>query len=283
MLAPREYTAVTQILIDPSDLRAVGNETQPAQASDAALLQVESQVNVLTSDAVLRRVVDSEGLDRDPEFVRGPSLLSMLLGRNAVPGGSSLAALNELKRRVKVKRDERTYVVEVGVTSRDPNKAVRIANAIAQAYLAEQTQVRADAARQVSQSLSARLKELKDSVREAEEKVEDFKASNNLLTANGQLVTDQQLTEMDNQLGAAHAHTADAKARLDQVEAGAAQQGRDRRLPGRVAIADHHRAAHAICRGHATRSGADRQPWRAASGGDRYPGAGRAAASHDRR
>ena len=129
-----------------------------------------------------------------------------------------MAALNELKRRVTVKRNERTYVVDIGVTSRDPNKAVRLANAIAQAYLAEQTQVRTDAARQVSQSLSARLKELKDSVREAEEKAEDFKASNNLLTANGQLVTDQQLVELDNQLGAARAHTADAKARLDQVE-----------------------------------------------------------------
>jgi polysaccharide biosynthesis transport protein len=218
MVAPHEYTAVTQILIDPSDLHAVGTETQPAQASDAALLQVESQVNVLASDAVLRRVVASEGLDRDPEFARGPSVLNVLLGRNAIPGGRSLAALNELKRRVRVSRDERTYVVEVNVTSRDPNKAVRIANAIAQAYLAEQTQVRADAARQVSQSLSARLKELKESVRTAEEKVEDFKARNNLLAANGQLVTDQQITDMNNQLSAARAHTADAKGRLEQVE-----------------------------------------------------------------
>ncbi len=217
-LAPREYTAVTQILIDPSDLRAVGTETQPAQANDAALLQVESQVSVLTSDAVLRRVVASEGLDRDPEFVRGPSFLSVLSGRNDLPGGRSLAALNELKRRVKVKRDERTYVVAINVTSRDPNKAVRIANAIAQAYLAEQTQARADSARQVSQSLTSHLKELKDSVREAEDKVEDYKQRNNLLAANGQLVTDQQLTDMDNQLSAAHVRTADAKARLEQVE-----------------------------------------------------------------
>ncbi len=123
VLAPHEYTAVTQILIDPSDLRAVGPETQPAQASDAALLQVDSQVNVLTSDAVLRRVVASEGLDRDPEFVRGPSFLNELMGRDAIPGGKSLAALNELKRRVTVKRNERTYVVEIGVTSRDPRKA----------------------------------------------------------------------------------------------------------------------------------------------------------------
>jgi uncharacterized protein involved in exopolysaccharide biosynthesis/Mrp family chromosome partitioning ATPase len=218
-LTPNEYTAVTQILIDPSDLRAVGNDTtQPAQISDAAVLQVESQVSVITSDAVLRRVVASQELDHDSEFVRGPSLLGALMGHDAIPGGRTLAALNELKRRVKVKRAERTFVVEVDVTSREPQKAVSIANAIAQAYLDEQTQVRADAARQVSHSLTSRLKELKDFVRVSEEKVEDFKARNNILNANGQLVTDQQLTEISNQVGAARARTAEAKARLDQVE-----------------------------------------------------------------
>jgi succinoglycan biosynthesis transport protein ExoP len=218
VLSPHEYTAVTQILIDPTDLRAVGNDTTQAnQMSDAALMQVESQVSVLTSDAVLRRVVASQGLTHDREFVH-PSLLGFLLGRDDPPGGSGLAALNELKRRVQVKRAERTFVVEVYVTSRDAAKAVRIANAIAQAYLDEQTQERADAARQVSQSLSARLQELKDRVRDAEQKVEAFKANNNLVGANGQLITDQQITEMNNQLGAARARTAEAKARLDQVE-----------------------------------------------------------------
>ena len=219
-LTPQEYTAVTQILIDPSDLRAVGNDaTPPTQVSDAALLQVESQVNVITSDAVLRRVVASQDLEHDPEFVRPPSFIGMLMGHDAIPGGRTLAALNELKRRVKVKRAERTYVVEVDVTSRDPQKAVRIANAIAQAYLDEQTQVRSDAARQVSQSLSSRLKELKDRVRADEERVEEFKADNNILSANGQSVTDQQLAEANNQFGAARARTAEAKGRLDQVEA----------------------------------------------------------------
>ncbi len=218
-LVPHQYTAVTQILIDPTDLRAVGNETTPPnQMSDAALLQVESQVQVLSSDAVLRRVVQSEGLENDPEFARGPSLLSVLMGRDALPGGSTLAALNELKRRVVVKRAERTFVVDVNVTSRDPRKAVRLANAVAQAYLTEQTDVRAAAARQVSKSLSSRLKELKDRVRDAEDRVEAYKARNNLVAANGQLVTEQQITDLNNQLATARARSAEAKARLDQVE-----------------------------------------------------------------
>jgi uncharacterized protein involved in exopolysaccharide biosynthesis len=68
VLSPHDYTTVAQILIDPSDLRAAGNDTTQAnQLSDAALMQVESQVSVLTSYAVLRRVVASQGLERDPE------------------------------------------------------------------------------------------------------------------------------------------------------------------------------------------------------------------------
>src|SRR5208282_2435202 len=217
LVVPPRYTAVTQILIDPTDLHAAGNDLTPANpANDAAVLQVESQVRVLISDSVLRRVIKTEALDHDPEFMAQASSL-MGFGDTGT-ADSTLVALNALRRTVQVKRAERTYVVDVSVTSRDPAKAARIANAIAQAYLAEQTDVRSDAARQVSQSLSARLNELKDRVRQAEDRVETFKARNNILGAGGQLVNEQQLSELNNQLGVARARTAGAKARLDQVE-----------------------------------------------------------------
>jgi polysaccharide biosynthesis transport protein len=210
LIVPHRYTAVTQILIDPTDLHAIGAELAPAnQANDANVLQVESQVRVLTSDSVLRRVVKTEDLDKDREFTR----------QGIADGADPVtAALNGLKRSIAVKRAERTYVVDVTVTTREAAKSARVANAIADAYLQEQTDVRSDAARQVSQSLSSRLNELKDRVREAEDRVEAFKARHNILGASGQLVNEQQLTEMNNQLTAARARTAAAKARLDQVQ-----------------------------------------------------------------
>jgi succinoglycan biosynthesis transport protein ExoP len=226
-VAPRQYTAATQILIDPTDLLAVGSGTTPsAPLSDAGLLQVESQVRVLGSDAVLRRVVTTLNLDKDPEFAGARSPLRALgedilgvigIHGDATTDNKTLAALTELRRRVTVKRDERTYVVEVDVTTRSPEKSAQIANAIADAYLAEQTQIRSDAARQVSQSLSARLQDLRDRLRDAEKKVEDYRASHNMVGSNGQLVTEQQLTEMNAQLVAARARTAETKGRLDQV------------------------------------------------------------------
>ena len=223
LVVPYRFTAATQILIDPTDLHAVGNEPSPAnQTNDAAVLQVESQVRVLGSDSVLHRVVSAESLDHDREFVGQPSALRGLMASVGLGGtrraDPALTALNALKRKLQVKRAERTYVVDVSVSSQDPAKAARLANAVAQAYLAEQTDVRSDAARQISQSLSARLNELKDRVRAAEDRVVTFKARNNIVGASGQLVDEQQLSELNNQLGVAHARTAAAKARLDQVE-----------------------------------------------------------------
>ncbi len=209
LLVPHKYTATTQILIDPTDLRAVQNDIAPTiPQSDAAVLQVESQARVIASDNILRRVVASEGLDHDPEFMRGA------LAQQYGP----LAALSELQKHLQVKRSERTYVVDVSVTSEDPAKAARIANAIAQTYLTEQTEVRSNAARQISQSLTGRLKELQTRVRDAEQKVEAYKASHNIVGANGELVNEQQLTNLNSQLSLARARTSEAKARLDQVE-----------------------------------------------------------------
>jgi uncharacterized protein involved in exopolysaccharide biosynthesis/Mrp family chromosome partitioning ATPase len=209
VLVPHKYTATTQILIDPTDLRAVQNDIAPTiPQSDAAVLQVESQARVIASDNVLRRVVATEGLDHDPEFMRGA--LAQQYG--------ALAALNELEKHVQVKRSERTYVVDVSVTSEDPAKAARLANAIAQTYLTEQTEVRSNAARQISQSLTGRLKELQTRVRDAEQKVEAYKASHNIVGANGELVNEQQLSNLNAQLSTSRARVSEAKARLDQVE-----------------------------------------------------------------
>jgi len=165
-------------------------------------------VRVIASDNVLRRVVASEGLDHDPEFMHGA--MAQQYG--------SLAALSELEKHVQVKRSERTYVVDVTVTSEDPAKAARLANAIAQTYLTEQTEVRSNAARQISQALTGRLKELQTRVRDAEQKVEAYKASHNIVGANGELVNEQQLTSLNAQLSASRARISEAKARLDQVE-----------------------------------------------------------------
>ena len=224
VITPR-YRAVSQILIGPADLHVVEKSMMPAaQTADANVIQVESETRILTSDKVLRRVVESERLTSDPEFApRRRSLMTVLreavdLASEAKPGDAELAALRQLQKNVTAKRSERTYVVDLTVDTADPEKSARIANAIAQAYLNEQTAARSEAARRVTDSLSARLSELRERVRDAEEQVERYKREHNIVGASGRLVDEQQLTELNNQLTAAKARTAETKARYEQLQ-----------------------------------------------------------------
>jgi uncharacterized protein involved in exopolysaccharide biosynthesis len=225
-IAPR-YRAASQILIGPTDLNVVDKALLPAaQSADASVIQVESETRVLTSDRVLSRVVEREQLIGDPEFgPGGKSLMSRLrtalgLGTGAEPkaGDPQLGALRALQKKVTAKRTERTFVVDLIVETGDPEKSARIANDIAQAYLDEQTASRAEASRRASDSLASRLNELRERVRRAEEQVETYKREHSIVGgAQGRLVDEQQLTELNNQLTLAKGRTAEAKARYDQI------------------------------------------------------------------
>jgi len=229
------YTATTQLMIDPIDLRVTENDlTQRPQVNEMGIAQVESQVRVLRSDSVLRRVVQAERLDQDPEFngsrksfldgayiqLRFP--VDYRIGFGGPGEGEevkdpALTALRTLRRRLSVRREERTYVVELWAVTESREKSVRLADAVARAYLDEQAAARAEVARRVTNSLAGRLDELRDRVRQAEDRVERYKAENNILGSSGQLVNEQQLTELNNQLVGARARAAEAQARFEQI------------------------------------------------------------------
>ena len=227
-VVPPRYMAVAQLLIDPNDLRVMDNAVTPSNTlNEATTAYVESQARVLTSDTVLRKVIEQQRLDKDSEFMQPPSALRAALtvvlqkfgvARQRDPD-PVVAVLQELAPKVGARRQERTYVVDLTASTRDPEKSARIANAIVAAYLEDQADARTTSAKRATDALSGRLHELKDRVREAENRAETFKAQNNLVSASGQLVSEQALSELTNQLTVAGAKADEAKARLDQIEA----------------------------------------------------------------
>jgi uncharacterized protein involved in exopolysaccharide biosynthesis/Mrp family chromosome partitioning ATPase len=229
ILATPLYTATTQILIDPRDKHIVKNDLTPdGMAPDGGVTQVESQARVLTSDNVLNRVIAGEHLDTDPEFGgrRTSGLGHMVrtyLARFGIKADLAvdpqLKALRLLKTRVAVKRSDKAFVVDVYVTSEEREKSARLADALAQAYLADQSEARAEVARRASQSLGARLDDLRTKVKSAEDAVVAYKQAHNIIGASGVLVTEQQLTEANTQLAATRTKRAEARSRVDQIEA----------------------------------------------------------------
>jgi uncharacterized protein involved in exopolysaccharide biosynthesis len=142
-----------------------------------------------------------------------------------IPGETTRAAVRALAQRLTVRRPERTFIIEIGIASRDPAKAARIANAVAHAFIEVQSVLYAQSARDTSTVFTARLEGLRHQLLDAERQVEEFKAKNGLVGAREQLVSDQQLRDINQQLTLARVRTEDAKARSQQVQQALRQRG----------------------------------------------------------
>lgn len=215
------YTASASLFVDPRTRKVVSEDAVEAgYGTDLAL--VESQASILTSDAVLARVVDKLHLADDPEYAppRGHGLLSRLkalvIPRPPAPDAATLA-LNNLANAIKVKRAQKTYVVDVDVTASTPDKAARVAQALLDAYLADQTAAKSAVAKRANALIDSRLDELRKQVRTAEDKFDAYKRKNNIVTSDGGVVTEQQLTKLNSELATAAGVTAEAKARYDEI------------------------------------------------------------------
>jgi succinoglycan biosynthesis transport protein ExoP len=234
LITPSLYTATAQILIDPRDRQVVSNDVNPGALSpDGGIAQVESQVRVIESDAVLGRAVAQAGLEKEPGFGVPQenrvlnalaALREMVTGPKAErPADPRGRALDQLRRRLAVKRADKVFVIDLVVTTIDPDLSARIVNAIANAYLTDQTDARSDAARRAAGDLRGRLDELRKAVNVADKKLEDYKARNGLIASSGRLVNEQQLTDLNTRLVAAQARTAEAKARLQGIQSARGQ------------------------------------------------------------
>ena len=215
------YTATASLFVDPRTRKIVSEEVvQGGFGSDLAL--VESQVSILTSDAVLKRVVDKLQLDTDPEFAPplGQSVLSRikaLVVPRANDGDKKVQAIESLYQNIKVKRAQKTYIVDLDVTATTPIKAQRVAESVVEAYLADQTAAKAAEAKRANGLIDARLGELRDQVRRADTRVDEFKKANKILTSEGGIVTEQQLSKINSELITARAVAAESKARQEQI------------------------------------------------------------------
>ena len=136
------------------------------------------------------------------------------------PGAAdrTAAATAALATRIQVKRPERTFIIDLSVSDRDPLRAAELANATARAYIDVSSAWQADVSRRTEVSLAGRLEALRQRVVDAEKKVEDFKAANGLVGTRDSLVSEQQLKDMNAQMMNARAKAAEARARLDQIE-----------------------------------------------------------------
>lgn len=224
-----KYTATAQVMLDVrkeqvTDMNAVLSGL-PADSS-----VVDTEVEVLKSRSLAGRVVKDLKLDQDPYFnpylpnAKGATAWLSALKRSAAPTATTDPV--ELQRRderivdgvldgLKVRRAGLTYLISVEYTHPDPKRAADLANAFANLYLTEQLEAKFDATAKANEWLDTRVAELRDQVQQADAAVQQYKIANNLLSAQGATLTEQEISGLNQQLALSRASQAETDARLN--------------------------------------------------------------------
>lgn len=227
---PKKFEAVAEILIDPRDLKIVDRTLTDINGlpSDSTIAIVENQVRVLTSTGVLNRVVEKLNLESDPEFNGqggGISLnplgfvRSLLTGTDgsAEPSRLRTTVVTNLAENLSVERTGKTFVVLVHAKSIDAEKAARIANTMTEVFVQTSGRMQSDTAGRANDELSGRLEQLRKDLETAEQKVEKYRADNELIGAQGRLITDEEILKLNDQLSVTRAKTLELNARAEST------------------------------------------------------------------
>jgi uncharacterized protein involved in exopolysaccharide biosynthesis/Mrp family chromosome partitioning ATPase len=223
-LTPSRYAATMSILVDPRERVPVGLDAQPMpQTPDVAL--VESEMSILTSRAVLRRVAEAQNLVDDPEFRPGlislfaDSLTSLWRAPAGDPDARLEAVVVTLGDRISVKRSERNYIADVEVRAATPAKAERLAQGLADAFFAEQAALSDQVVAKQSAWLDARIAALQPRAEEAERRAQAYREANAIVLSDGRISPEQQLKDANDALVVARGKRGEVEAAYEQVKA----------------------------------------------------------------
>jgi len=143
-VAPSSYTATAEVMLqDPP--RRTPADLVVAQTDAAHSTNIETQIQVFTSNEIIGRVVDTLHLVDDPEFGRNAgglrswlilqarSLLRPPSVRNYEPRDATIARVRDA---LAVRRVGISDVLEIQFTSINPERAADFAGAVIRAYIA---------------------------------------------------------------------------------------------------------------------------------------------------
>lgn len=225
-MATPHYKAETRLLIETRESvftrpEANGENQRPILDEEG----VTSQVEVISSTDILKRVSQRLNLSKLPEF--DPAADMSLLGRLLVIAGlkndptevsPDERVLKALREKLNVYRVERSRVIVIEFSSEDPKLAADVPNAIAAAYLSVSRDAKLASNSDATDWLEPEIADLKERVKAAEGRVADFRAKSDLLIGqNNAVLATQQLSELSSELSRVRAGRAASEANAQSM------------------------------------------------------------------
>lgn len=224
---PKRYYAENRIFVDPREVRLTDDDLRNQLLSTEAMIAMtDSQVEILSSNNVLSKVVDKLNLTRDPEFngsanagglAGGIALIRQLISGTESNEAAENEAINAVREALAVSRDPKTFVINVGVVTRDAEKSALLANTVVDTYLSSEDAAQSGLMERTSEAIDSRLESLRADLNAAERAVENFRAENDLVGVGGELIDDKQVVALSQQLANARAQKVAVRVKAENL------------------------------------------------------------------
>lgn len=221
---PRVYRATATVEINPTTPRYLGNGVQDVAESAASLYWqskefAETQYQIIRSRMLAQRVVDRLGLATDASFLGLDKITDPEQRRAAMTAGDPAGRLQGM---ISVEPVKDSRIARLSADDTNPERAMRIANALAEEYMAQNLDRKLEVTRSASAWLSDQVSALKGKLESSELDLHRFKRENDILTASfedRQSITSQRLLALNDTLTKVMTRRAELESRRRTLDA----------------------------------------------------------------
>ncbi|MCB1914940.1 MAG: chain length determinant protein EpsF [Rhodocyclaceae bacterium] len=213
LILEKQYTAEASVLVDVKSGELLPGSGVPAQFLPGYMA---TQVDIINSDRVARRVVERLKLDQSP--VAREQWLADTEGL----GDIRIWLAELLKRKLEVRPSRESSVVHIGFTGSDPAFAAVVANAFAESYIDTNLELKVEPARQYALWFDDRTASLREKLEAAQGRLSAFQQEKGIVATDERLdVENARLAELSSQLSAVQAQRVESRSR--QAQTGSAE------------------------------------------------------------
>jgi polysaccharide biosynthesis transport protein len=127
------------------------------------------------------------------------------------------ATVRQLLQKLQIDQNAKSYVISINFTSPDPQKAARIANAVAQLYVTGQREEKLAATTDAATWLTNRVKQLRQAVLESDRKIDEYRNANQIVSSKLGSLGEQELANLNLEVVTARAERAEKEVRLQRA------------------------------------------------------------------
>ena len=239
------YASKATVMIDPREPKQPAMSADPTSAQSPSEETVrKNQIALIRSRQLAERVVSDLQLDRYPEFnlalrpppplsnavVEGKRLLSrfteaigLMHGTPVKPAEATAdgmldKAVDLFLDRLATTSTDASRVIDIRFLSEDPERAARVANAVAEQYMQYKVKQDYEDAQSAIRALRGEIEALNVKIHDAERAIAKMWSEHGYLPASDLKIVTEQMTEFNKELVTASGQRAAAQGRLAELE-----------------------------------------------------------------